>query len=134
MLSLSKSVTPKTNKNMKKATLILTGIATLVVLGLATPAFGAEPEKKEGGKAAREMTITGEAKCAKCSLKEEGVTECQTVIEAESKKSGNKVKYYVVQNDVAKDFHKTVCKENKKVTATGTVKRSDAGKREITLT
>jgi RecG-like helicase len=114
---------------MKKATLILTGIATLVVLSLATPTFGADADKKEG-KEGRERTITGEGKCAKCSLKE--ADKCQNVIEVESKKGG-KVKYYVVDNDMAKEFHKNICKENKKVTATGTVKTVD-GKREITVT
>ena len=34
---------------------------------------------------------------------------------------------------MAKEFHKNICKENKKVTATGTVKNVD-GKREITVT
>jgi hypothetical protein len=34
---------------------------------------------------------------------------------------------------MAKEFHKNICKENKKVTATGTVKTVD-GKREITVT
>src|SRR5947208_16786688 len=116
---------------MKKATLILTGIATLVVLSLATPTFGADSEKKEG-KEGRERTITGEGKCAKCSLHEAGVEKCQNVIEVESKKGG-KVKYYVVDNDLAKEFHKNICKEDKKVTATGTVKTVD-GKREITVT
>jgi len=115
---------------MKKATLILTGIATFVVLSLATPTFGADSEKKEG-KGGGERTITGEGMCAKCSMKE--ADKCQNVIEVTSKKNGTKTKYYVVDNDMAKEFHKNICKENKKVTATGTVKNVD-GKREITVT
>jgi hypothetical protein len=42
------------------------------------------------------------------------------------------VSYYVADNDVAKAFHENVCKEAKKVTATGTVAKVD-GKSEITL-
>src|SRR2546423_7602949 len=115
---------------MKKATLILSGIATLVVLSLATPAFGAEPKEGKEGKEGRERTITGEGKCGKCSMKE--TEKCQNVIEVEGKKGG-KVNYYLVDNDVSKEFHKNICKENKKVKATGTVKTVD-GKREMTAT
>ena len=75
------------------------------------------------------MTITGEAKCAKCSLKESD--KCQTVIQTERK--GKKVTYYLVDNEVAKGFHKQVCQEPKKVTATGTVKKVE-GKMEFTAT
>jgi hypothetical protein len=105
---------------MKKTSLFLTGLAGILMLALATPTFAADKEK----------TITGEAKCAKCALKE--ASECQTVIEAEGK-NGKTVKYYLADNDVSKDFHKNVCKEAKKVTATGTVKTVD-GKKEFTAT
>lgn len=103
---------------MKKASLVLTGVAGLLLLALATPAF------------ASDKTITGEAKCAKCLLKE--TDKCQTVIEAEGK-NGKTVRYYLVDNDVSKAFHPTVCKEAKKVTATGTIKTVE-GKRELTAT
>jgi len=106
---------------MKKASLILTGIAALLLLALATPAFAADSSK--------EKTITGEAKCAKCMLKETG--KCQTVIQVENKK-GKTVNYYLASNDVSKAFHQNVCKEAKKVTATGTVKKVD-GKNEFTV-
>jgi hypothetical protein len=106
---------------MKKASLLLAGIAGLLLLALATPAFAADKGK--------ERTITGEAKCAKCMLKEGD--KCQTVIQAENK-NGKMVSYYVADNDVAKAFHENVCKEAKKVTATGTVAKV-AGKSEITL-
>jgi hypothetical protein len=111
---------------MKKATLILTSIAGLVILALATPSFAADAEK-----AAKERTITGEGKCAKCSLKE--TEKCQTVIEAKNAK-GKDVKYYLVENDASKEFHKNVCKETKKVKATGTVKKNAEGKNELTVT
>jgi hypothetical protein len=109
---------------MKNARLLLTGIAGLVLLALATPCFAAE-----GGQGG-ERTITGEAKCAKCALKESD--KCQTVIETKNN-SGQTVKFYVADNEVAKKFHDQICEGPKKVTATGTVKRVD-GKREVTLT
>jgi RecG-like helicase len=104
---------------MKKASVLFAAIGGLVLFSLATPTWAAD----------NETTITGEAKCAKCSLKE--ASKCQTVIQTE--KDGKKVSYYVVNNDVAKAFHKNVCQEDKKVTATGTVKKVE-GKQEFTAT
>ena len=100
--------------------MILAGAAAFLVLALATPAFAADSSK--------ERTITGEAKCAKCMLKE--TAKCQTVIQAENKQ-GKTVNYYLAENDVSKAFHQNVCKETKKVTATGTNKKVD-GKNEFT--
>ena len=108
---------------MKNTSLLLSGIAGLVLLALATPSFAAEAGKD------KEITITGEAKCAKCMLKEGD--KCQTVIQTEDK-SGKPVTYYLTANDVSKAFHENVCKEAKKVTATGTVKKVD-GKNELTV-
>ena len=93
----------------------------LLMLALATPTFAAEKPK--------EKTITGEAKCAKCMLKE--TDKCQTVIQVEGK-NGKTVKYYLADNDVSKAFHENVCMEAKKVTATGTVKKVE-GKNELTV-
>jgi gas vesicle protein len=108
---------------MKKVSKLLTGIvAGLVLAALTTSAFAAEKGK--------ERTITGEAKCAKCALKE--TSKCQTVIETEGK-NGKKVTYYLANNDVAKGFHENVCSATKKVTATGTVKKVD-GKEEMEVT
>ncbi len=106
---------------MKKVSLLFAAVAGLAVLALATPTFAAE-----GGK---ERTITGEAKCAKCALHE--TDKCQTVIQAEGK-NGKTVTYYLADNDVAKNFHEQVCKESKKVTATGTAKKGEGGKMEFT--
>ncbi len=105
---------------MKRAPWLLIIPAVLLMLALATPAWAAEK--------AKERKITGEAKCAKCMLKE--TDKCQTVIQTENKK-GKTVTYYLADNDVAKDFHKNICKEAKKVTATGTVKKVD-GKQQLT--
>ncbi len=106
---------------MKKASLLITALAGLLLLALATPALAAHKSK--------EQTITGEAKCAKCMLKESD--KCQTVIQAQNKK-GKTVTYYLVANDVSKGFHHNVCQEAKKVTATGTLKKVH-GKNELTV-
>jgi hypothetical protein len=105
---------------MKKAPLLLVGIAGLLLMALATPTFAADN--------AKEKTISGEAKCAKCMLKE--TDKCQTVIQVENKK-GKTINFYLTENDVSKAFHQNVCKESKKVTATGTIKKVE-GKNEFT--
>jgi hypothetical protein len=109
---------------MRKSSFLLSAIAGLVLLAFATPSFAAESGKH------KEQTITGEAKCAKCMLHQGD--KCQTVIQAENKK-GKMVNYYLVDNEVSKGFHENVCKDTKKVTATGTVKKVD-GKNEFTVT
>ena len=91
--------------------------AALLTLAWATPALAAD----------KEITIKGEAKCAQCALKEPG--KCRTVIQA--KMHGKMVNYYLTANPVAKDFHENVCREAKKVTATGTDKVVN-GKHEFT--
>ncbi|HEX3799848.1 MAG TPA: DUF6370 family protein [Verrucomicrobiae bacterium] len=75
------------------------------------------------------QTITGEGKCAKCSLHE--TAKCQNALQVE--KDGKTITYYLVQNDISKDFHENLCKENKKITVTGTVAEVD-GKQQITPT
>ncbi len=75
------------------------------------------------------VTLTGEAKCAKCMLHEG--TACQTVIQVtKGKKTRN---YYVADNEVSKNFHQDVCHAALKVKATGMVKKV-GNKRELTLT
>jgi len=109
---------------MKNLSLILAAAAGVALLALATPTFAAEEGK------GKETTLTGEAKCAKCALKESD--KCQTVIQTEGK-NGNTVTYYLADNEAAKSFHPTVCHGPKKVKATGVVKRTEGGKREFTV-
>ena len=92
-------------------------IATAFVVSLVTPVF------------AEEVTIKGEALCAKCELHE--TEKCQTAIRTTV--DGKEVIYYAVNNDVAKAFHKNICQAPAKVTATGTVEEKD-GKKTIKLT
>jgi hypothetical protein len=79
--------------------------------------------------AAEVKTVTGQGQCAKCSLKE--TEKCQNAIVVEE--GGKKVTYYLEQNKIAKQFHKNVCQEIKKVTATGDVAEKD-GKMVMTAT
>ncbi len=105
---------------MKKVSLLLAGLVGLLLFSLATPAFAKGKEK----------TITGEAKCAKCALKES--SKCQTVIQMEGK-HGKLITYYLVNNEVAKSFHEKICSSPMKVTAFGTVKKVH-GKYELDAT
>lgn len=107
---------------MKK--LLLTGLAGLLLLAVAVPSFAANKGKH------KERTLKGEALCAKCALHESD--KCQTVIQVEGK-NGKKISYYLADNEVAKDFHDSICKGPKKVVATGTAKMVD-GKHQFTAT
>jgi opacity protein-like surface antigen len=86
---------------------------------LAASAFAAD----------NEVTITGEGMCAKCALHE--TEKCQNAIQTQE--DGKTVTYYLTQNDVSKNFHHdNLCKQNQKVTATGTVSEKD-GKKVLTV-
>ena len=103
----------------------LTTAAVACMAGLLLFAFTSAARAED-----KEMTITGEGKCAKCSLKESD--KCQTVI---VQGKGEKAKkYFVVQNDIAKEFHSNICHESKMVKAIGTVKKDADGKLEFTAT
>ena len=104
---------------MKKSLVLVASVATLLLAAVTMRTLAA----------GESVTITGEGKCGKCALKE--TKECQNVIQTE--KDGKKTSYYLVANDVSKEFHGKLCKDTKKVTATGTVKEVD-GKLELTLT
>ena len=106
---------------MKRTSFILAGAIGLFMLALAIPTLAEDKDK--------EITITGDAKCGKCALKE--TDKCQSVIQVE--KDGKKSTYYLVENDVSKKFHKNVCTETKKATATGTNKKVE-GKNQFTAT
>jgi Family of unknown function (DUF6370) len=74
--------------------------------------------------AAEEKTTSGEGQCAKCSLQE--TKGCQNAIVTEE--GGQKVTYYLAKNAVSKAFHSKICKETKKIKATGEVKEEDGKK------
>jgi hypothetical protein len=104
---------------MRKALFIALSAAGLLVM------TGTSTTLAEG----KTVTVSGEGKCAKCSLKE--TDSCQNVIQ--TKEDGKTVTYYLTKNDVANKFHKNVCKAPAKVSAKGTVKEV-GGKKELTAT
>ena len=105
---------------MRKTLLLCLSVAGLLLTVASTRTFAADDKV---------VTITGDGKCAMCSLKE--TDKCQNVIQ--TKEDGKTVTYYIAKNDVADEFHKNVCKATKKVTAKGTVK-DVGGKKELTVT
>src|SRR5689334_14711807 len=109
---------------MRKTFAVIAGAVALLLAANTTSVIAKEKKEKE-------ISITGEAKCAKCMLKEAGAKECKTVIEVEKK--GKTQEYYVVDNDISKAFHEDVCHAAKKVKATGTASKV-GGKMELTLT
>ena len=102
---------------MKKSLITLLAITGLA-WSLSSSAYAGE-----------EKTLTGEAKCAKCILKQ--TDSCQNAVQV--KENGKTITYLLAKNDVSKKFHENVCTESKKVKVTGTVKEV-AGKFELTPT
>ena len=105
---------------MKKLTLTVALLAGLALSALTSSAFAAD---------AKEVTITGDASCAKCALHTSD--KCQTVVKATV--DGKEVSYYLTGKE-AKAFHSKVCGgSSEKVTVTGTVKEKD-GKQTLVAT
>ena len=105
-------------KNMKFIITLLTGLA---LVGVAGNTLAAD---------AKEVTITGDMVCGKCTLHE--TKKCQNVVQVE--KDGKKVNYYLTENKVSKDAHEPICVgTSEKVTVTGTVEEKD-GKETLTPT
>jgi hypothetical protein len=94
-------------------------LAVAVLFAGASLLVRAEDEKK--------VSITGQAQCAKCALKE--TKSCQNVVVV--KEDGKDVKYYLAQNDVAKKAHASLgfCMakvgEGPKVKVEGTCKKEE---------
>ena len=103
---------------MNKISAIIAGAALVLALN-ATNALAND----------KEVTVNGEAKCAKCMLHEGDAHK--TVIQTE--KEGKTQTYYLVENDISKGFHEDVCHGAKKVVAKGTLAEVD-GKQQLTLT
>ena len=105
----------KTTTNKSK---LLTAILTATALAcFAANSFAADEK----------VDITGEAKCGKCLLKD--TKECLGVIQAD--KDGKLTTYYLVDNEASREFQGKLCKQSKKVKASGTVKVVD-GKMHLT--
>lgn len=110
---------------MKKFLQLITVAA--VAFAVATPTFAADKEKKKRDPNAP-RTISGEAVCPKCTLKE--ADECGQAVRTTGKdKDGKEVtRITYVVGDLAKENHGIFCKGNKKATVTGTIKREGKGK------
>jgi len=93
-------------------------LAGALLIALTSPAFADDTEK----------TITGTGKCAKCDMHK--TDKCENVVEITKK--GKTIDYYLVDNDVTKDFHKNICKENKQVKVTGVIKKDSDGTLKMT--
>ena len=94
------------------------------IVAVAALAFVTTNSRAEGGK---EITIKGKGMCAKCCLKEGD--SCQNVVQTE--KDGKKTSYYLVENDVSKQFHDNICKKVQPVVVVGVCKKVD-GKLQVT--
>ena len=74
---------------------------------------------------AKEVTLKGESKCAKCALKMSD--KCADVLQVKGK-DGKTTTYWIAKNDASKDFHKNVCQATVKLTAVGKVEEKDGKK------
>jgi predicted small secreted protein len=96
---------------MKK--LIISALAAAALL-VANNTFAAD----------KDVTLTGEGKCAKCALKL--TKQCQNVIEVQE--GGKKVTYWIAKNEVSDKFHENLCKGPAKITAVGKVSEKEGKK------
>lgn len=72
----------------------------------------------------KEVTLKGTIVCAKCALKEKGVTKCTTAIQVKEK--GKDVTYYFDDKGAKEDYHEAVCGgDRKEGTVTGVVHKHD---------
>ena len=106
---------------MKKSILLA------IVAGLLLAVSGARLLAADGTD--KDVTLTGQAVCAKCVLHE--TKECQNVLQVQ--KDSKTVNYYLAQNDISKAFHDNICTTaGEKATVTGTVAEKD-GKQVMTI-
>jgi type 1 fimbria pilin len=99
---------------MKRST-ILIAILGLVLGGTV---FADDAAKATG----KEVTVQGTILCAKCTLHDEAMTECQNVLQV--KEGDRVVNYYIVKNDVGKTLG-DVCKGKKEAKIQGSVAEKD---------
>ena len=108
---------------MKKTMMFLTVAAGLLLAVSTSRLLAVDISSKE-------VTITGNMVCGKCTLHE--TKSCQNVVQVE--KDGKTVNYYLKENDVSKAAHEPICGgSSEKVTVTGTVTEKD-GKEIMTPT
>ena len=72
----------------------------------------------------KEVTLKGTILCAKCALKEKGVTKCTTAIQV--KEDGKDVVYYFDDKGAKEEYHEAVCGgDRKEGSVTGIVHKHD---------
>jgi hypothetical protein len=59
----------------------------------------------------KEVTLKGTLVCAKCTLKEKGVTECTNVLQV--KEGGKMVNYFIKDTGKGESYHKGICPAGK---------------------
>jgi len=69
------------------------------------------------------VTLEGNIVCAKCTLKVEGVDQCQSVLLVKNT-AGKETQYWLARNAVAEAFG-DVCTDIKPVTVTGSIEEKD---------
>lgn len=99
-----------TKKNLTVALMF----ATFLVLSSAALA----------GDAPEAVTLTGSVACAKCTLHVADAKECQSVLVVDKGEGAEPTYYYLVANQVAKDFGH-VCMGKKGAVVTGTVEEKE---------
>src|SRR5437868_4285348 len=100
---------------MKSALLVLLSVA--IVGALVGGVYAAD----------KEVTLKGTILCAKCALKEKGVTKCTTAVQV--KENGKDVVYYFDDKGAKEEYHEMVCGGDKKEgTVTGVVTEKDGKK------
>ena len=72
------------------------------------------------------VTLEGNIACAKCTLKVEGVDQCQSVLLVKNT-AGKDTQYWLARNAVAEAFG-DVCTDIKPVTVTGSIEEKDGRK------
>lgn len=103
---------------------LLSALAAGLLLAAVTPRVLADAP------AGKEVTITGNMVCGKCTL--HLTKKCQNVVQV--MQDGKTVNYFLVQNDLSKANHDAICSGgSEKVTVTGTVEEKD-GKEVMTPT
>jgi len=96
---------------MKKIKLASALLAALAITSLTSTAFAED----------KEITITGDASCAKCAMHQSDT--CQTVVKTTA--DGKDTLYYLT-GKAAKTFHKNICEGGtEKVTVSGKVTEKD---------
>jgi hypothetical protein len=83
--------------------LLISTVAVVGALGLLVGALRADDKQPAG----KEVTLKGTILCAKCALKEKGVTKCTTAIKVQE--NGKDVVYYLDDKGSKEEYHEEVC-------------------------